>query len=132
MPERPTDHILIELQTTVDLNDALRELGECVHPVILGDPEGYTEKAREFLRFNLCVRLRLCELLSEKGLSSFLDTAAMIADLLHVAVFGVNPQYPAVVVWKVAAGLARFGLPATLGCVPCPMANQDKLSAGAV
>jgi hypothetical protein len=113
-----------DLATTVDLGDALVGLGESVNPVILGDPEGYIERAKEFLRCNLCPSP--CQVLAAEGFTSFVDTAGIIADMLHVAVYGVNPHYSAAVVWKAAAALARYGLPATLGCVPCPLSVTVK------
>jgi hypothetical protein len=124
MNNRATDELLREIGATVELDGALQALGESVHPVILGEPEGYIAKAKEFLRSHICPGA--CETLSSKGFSSFIETAGAIADMLHVAVYGVNPQYSAAVVWNAAAALAKFGLPATLGCVPCPLAEKEQ------
>ena len=90
--------------------------------MVLGDPEGYIEKAKVILEMQSMPFSR--EVLSSKGFTEFVDTAAIIADMLHVAVYGINPQYSAAAVWKASDSSAKFGLPATLGCVPCPLAEK--------
>src|SRR5262245_60816784 len=100
----------------VDLRESLIEFGEAVDPIICGEPEGYVQRAKEFLKKHLCAHT--CKTLACNRTMAACDIAAAVGDGL-VSSLGGNPSFTVVLLWKVATALASAGLPQILQCSAC-------------
>lgn len=101
----------------LDTESVLQEFGEQVHPVVLGEPDGYIAKAKETLRDALCPHT--CQFLSNERLTDVIDVALAVGDRL-IDAFSPT-KIPTALIWKTATVCAKAGLPMLFQCAGCPL-----------